>query len=159
MGLDASLECVVSLSLDNDESLRLRESIKNLFGPFKMLGNAKAGDTFTGFIPVSVNFEVMYWRKAHDIHNWFVENIQDGKDEDCGRRYCLGASKLHELLMVVNKMVESYETIPKEDQEYLSREITMTRETKEGLEKLLTWYEALPKTIQLHVYFYYHATW
>ena len=26
--------------------------------------------------------EVMYWRKANYIHNWFVENIQNGSD-DC----------------------------------------------------------------------------
>jgi hypothetical protein len=25
--------------------------------------------------------EVMYWRKANAIHNWFVENVQDGIDE------------------------------------------------------------------------------
>jgi len=24
-----------------------------------------------------------YWRKANSIHNWFVDNVQDGKD-DCG---------------------------------------------------------------------------
>ena len=27
--------------------------------------------------------EVAYWRKANQIHQWFVENVQDGKD-DCG---------------------------------------------------------------------------
>ena len=27
--------------------------------------------------------EVAYWRKANQIHNWFVENVQDGID-DCG---------------------------------------------------------------------------
>ena len=26
--------------------------------------------------------EAAYWRKANQIHNWFVENIQDGED-DC----------------------------------------------------------------------------
>lgn len=30
----------------------------------------------------SIFSEEMYWRKARDIHKWFVENIQDGKD-DC----------------------------------------------------------------------------
>lgn len=28
-------------------------------------------------------WEVGYWRKANQIHNWFVENVQDGID-DCG---------------------------------------------------------------------------
>lgn len=27
--------------------------------------------------------EVAYWRKANQIHNWFVENVQNGID-DCG---------------------------------------------------------------------------
>lgn len=27
--------------------------------------------------------DVGYWRKANQIHNWFVENVQDGED-DCG---------------------------------------------------------------------------
>lgn len=28
-----------------------------------------------------ISFEIGYWRKANAIHNWFVEHIQDGKDE------------------------------------------------------------------------------
>jgi hypothetical protein len=27
--------------------------------------------------------EVTYWRKANQIHNWFVENIHNGIDEPC----------------------------------------------------------------------------
>ncbi len=30
--------------------------------------------------------EVMYWRKANHIHDWFVQNCQDGKDE-CQESY------------------------------------------------------------------------
>ncbi len=30
---------------------------------------------------LTVNVTVAYWRKANAIHNWFVENVQDGKDE------------------------------------------------------------------------------
>jgi len=29
----------------------------------------------------TVDFQVGYWRKANAIHNWFVENVQDGVDE------------------------------------------------------------------------------
>lgn len=28
-----------------------------------------------------VEAEIGYWRKANQIHNWFVQNIQDGVDE------------------------------------------------------------------------------
>lgn len=30
----------------------------------------------------SIKVEAGYWRKAYQIHRWFVENIQDGED-DC----------------------------------------------------------------------------
>ncbi len=33
-----------------------------------------------GFIEIS--FEIGYWRKANQIHNWFVKNVQNGTD-DC----------------------------------------------------------------------------
>ena len=35
---------------------------------------------------LTVSIEVGYWRKANAIHNWFVENVQNGED-DCGRYY------------------------------------------------------------------------
>jgi hypothetical protein len=28
-----------------------------------------------------ISIDAMYWRKANQIHNWFVENVQDGMDE------------------------------------------------------------------------------
>mgnify|MGYP003638281226 CR=1 FL=1 len=40
--------------------------------------------------------EVGYWRKANQIHQWFVKNVQDGKDE-CEETY-LEREKLEELL-------------------------------------------------------------
>lgn len=35
---------------------------------------------------VTLTNRVGYWRKANAIHNWFVENVQGGKDE-CQRSY------------------------------------------------------------------------
>lgn len=40
--------------------------------------------------------QVAYWRKANQIHNWFVENVQDGND-DCGY-YEVSRQQLQELL-------------------------------------------------------------
>jgi hypothetical protein len=34
----------------------------------------------------NIECEMMYWRKANAIHKWFVDNVQDGKD-DCGEYY------------------------------------------------------------------------
>ncbi len=40
--------------------------------------------------------EVGYWRKANQIHRWFVENVQDGVD-NCGDYY-VERNQLQELL-------------------------------------------------------------
>ncbi|WP_133174924.1 hypothetical protein [Heyndrickxia sporothermodurans] len=42
--------------------------------------------------------EVGYWRKANQIHAWFVENVQDGND-DC-ELYPVSKAKLEKLLGV-----------------------------------------------------------
>lgn len=44
----------------------------------------------------SVETEVMYWRKANQVHRWFVENCQDGRDE-CQSSY-VDTEQLQELL-------------------------------------------------------------
>jgi len=53
----------------------------------------------------SLNVEVMvgYWRKANAIHNWFVQNCQDGVDE-CQRTY-VERTKLEELRDLCKKVL------------------------------------------------------
>ena len=34
-----------------------------------------------GFEPKTVTVEAAYWRKANQIHAWFVKHVQDGEDE------------------------------------------------------------------------------
>lgn len=46
-----------------------------------------------------------YWRKANQIHGWFVANVQDGVD-DC-KQYYVGTSKLEELLAECKKVKEA----------------------------------------------------
>lgn len=46
--------------------------------------------------------EVAYWRKANQIHNWFVENVQNGVD-DCGS-YEVTKEQLTELLNICEKV-------------------------------------------------------
>ena len=48
--------------------------------------------------------EIGYWRKANQIHKWFVDNVQEGKD-DCGDYY-VNKSDL-ETLLGVCKQVEA----------------------------------------------------
>ena len=46
--------------------------------------------------------EAGYWRKANQIHRWFVENVQNGVD-NCGEYY-VGSEKLTELLELCKKV-------------------------------------------------------
>lgn len=55
------------------------------------------------------------WRKANAIHNWFVENVQDGED-DC-RPYCLDSAILDELRDVCVRLLASKD--PKDAEELL----------------------------------------
>ena len=55
---------------------------------------ASGFSSYNGFALVKV--EVGYWRKANQIHGWFVDNVQDGVD-DCGT-YQVSREKIAELL-------------------------------------------------------------
>jgi hypothetical protein len=48
----------------------------------------------------------MTWRKANQIHRWFVENIQKGED-DC-KRYYVGLDKLRALVAACQKVSENH---------------------------------------------------
>lgn len=50
---------------------------------------------------VSVN--AAYWRKANQIHQWFVNNVQDGND-NCGEYY-VSDEQLEELRSVCNEIL------------------------------------------------------
>lgn len=43
----------------------------------------------------SIRITIGYWRKANAVHNWFVQNVQDGED-NC-RPYYVDTDKLKEL--------------------------------------------------------------
>lgn len=63
--------------------------------------------------PVNVKFNrlesiierVGYWRKANQIHGWFVENVQDGVD-DC-RDYLVTQQKLEALLADIDTVLNA----------------------------------------------------
>jgi hypothetical protein len=50
---------------------------------------------------VHVEVTCAYWRKANQIHAWFVNNVQQGND-DCGEYY-VSHEKLKSLLDLVNR--------------------------------------------------------
>ena len=47
-----------------------------------------------------VSFEIGYWRKANQIHKWFVDNCQEGKDE------CQSSEVSREQLEILLKICE-----------------------------------------------------
>jgi hypothetical protein len=82
MGLDMHLAAKLYLGVDRDAEIK--EVIKKV-------NPANLGSFELEFL----EFEVGYWRKANQIHEWFVQNVQDGKD-DC-RNYYVSFRKLREL--------------------------------------------------------------
>lgn len=51
--------------------------------------------------------EVGYWRKANQIHNWFVNNVQNGED-NCGE-YHVYEEQLEELLGLCKQVLTNNE--------------------------------------------------
>lgn len=51
--------------------------------------------------------DVGYWRKANAIHRWFVDNVQDGKD-NCAKYY-VGETKFDELLRLCKEVMANPE--------------------------------------------------
>lgn len=51
-----------------------------------------------------VEVEARYWRKANQIHKWFVDNVQGGAD-DCGN-YAVSVEQLEELRELILEAIE-----------------------------------------------------
>lgn len=54
---------------------------------------------------INISFEVGYWRKSNQIHNWFVKNVQNKKD-DCGNYY-VSRDDLKDLVKLCRKVKKS----------------------------------------------------
>ena len=59
---------------------------------------------------VKITEDVGYWRKANQIHNWFVQNVQGGVD-DCRQVY-VPKAKLKELLNVCKEVLADHDKAP-----------------------------------------------
>lgn len=64
---------------------------------FKEILKAVNGEKFvdTDLPSINIDLKVGYWRKANQIHQWFVDNVQDGND-NCAEYY-VDRDKLIEL--------------------------------------------------------------
>ena len=120
-------------------------------------------------MPGKVNYvtsEVLYWRKANAIHNWFVKNVQDGED-DC-RKYYVPFKKLIELRDTLKEILENKDKVEEllptihgfffgvhDYDEYYFNEITRTEMELTNL---------IDDLLKNHLYesyysFYYQSSW
>lgn len=60
---------------------------------------------FKNLRSADVCIEIGYWRKANEIHNWFVNNVQDGED-NC-REYYVDPKHIEELLATVREVLDN----------------------------------------------------
>ena len=63
----------------------------------------------------SIMKQVGYWRKANEIHNWFVENVQDG-DDDCDYHNECTRGILEDLLNTCKTVLDSCDTTYRDGQ-------------------------------------------
>lgn len=79
--------------------------------------------TIDGVVMAGVNWvatEVAYWRKANQIHNWFVENVQHGED-NCGT-YDVSNDDLIDLVKLCKEVLASRDPSiadPREDANFV----------------------------------------
>ena len=116
-------------------------------------------DVATDIYGVNVEVVCVYWRKANQIHKWFVDNVQGGND-NCGEYY-VSQNKLQELLDLVNRALAERNPAllsPQEGFFFGSTDIDEwywqdLKNTKEKLERIF----ALPQLSDLS--FYYSSSW
>lgn len=106
--------------------------------------------------------DVGYWRKANAIHQWFVDNVQDGED-DCGS-YEVSKEAMLQLLSLVNAVIANHDMaktlLPTQEgfffggteyDEYYCEDLELTRDI---LTQCIQEFEQNPRS-----YFMYHSSW
>lgn len=134
MGLDMYLRAKRYLSDWRDSDKPIIEGMK------KIPGLVPEGAT-----PNGVQCEAMYWRKANHVHQWFVQNVQDGVD-NCGY-YWVSRERLQELVDLCKSIVADHslakKLLPTQDgfffgsTEYDEWYFSDLQDTVDGLEKAL----------------------
>lgn len=96
MGLDMYLSAKKYMSryFDPTDTEKIK-GINELFGV--------EGDEDGDYGAQEVTFRVAYWRKANAIHQWFVDNVQEGTD-DCGE-YHVSREQLKQLMELCEQII------------------------------------------------------
>lgn len=84
-------------------------NVKGIIKLTEGVENKKVAITLNRVSEITEN--VAYWRKVNAVHNWFVENIQDGND-NC-EEYYLSSDKMKELVELCKTSIEIVKKSPK----------------------------------------------
>jgi hypothetical protein len=107
----------------------------------------------------TVSVYIGYWRQVNAIHKWFIDNVQDGKD-DC-REYRVSREKLMELLLVCSTALTTKNaTVLPPHGGFLFGSTTIDAEYWNDLTQtlvMLTFILNNPKFKNMN--FYYQASW
>lgn len=103
MGLDMYMSIRKYESLSSyDENFK--EKVSGFYPPELQAFQQKNSER--NFLSKETEYQVGYWRKANAIHNWFVENCADGKDE-CQPIH-VNKDELQELLDTCQKVLKDH---------------------------------------------------
>ncbi len=145
MGLDMYLSAKRYIWKSSDNDNDIQDKLNKVMGE----------DLPEGMRVNEVCVDAMYWRKANAIHNWFVENCQDG-DDNC-QEYFVSREQIQELRDLCLAELGGEECLEPIDgfffgstdkDEYFYQDL---QETVNGLNKVLS----LPNGYE----FYYRASW
>ena len=145
------------LDRDNDLGLDSPEVVNPLWNDIVNISGMS--DVATDIYGVHVEVTCAYWRKANQIHAWFVKNVQGGND-NCGEYY-VSHEKLKELLTTCQQALFSKDPSllpPQEGFFFGGTDIDEwywldLKNTKDKLDRVF----ALPEMSKLS--FYYTSSW
>lgn len=123
----------------------------------------RGGKPYPDIDPKKVSYiieQVAYWRKANQIHHWFVQNCQNGND-DCGEHY-VSREQLTELSRLCEEVLadptKAAELLPTEagfffgDTEYGDYYFAVLKRTVQQLKPLI-------EGPMLEANYEYHSSW
>ena len=100
MGLDQYLHATLYTSKAEWRG----EEINKLYSDIINLTNASKFAIKSDYASASVEVMVAQWRKANAIHQWFVDNCQNGED-DCRKTY-VSRDDLQKLIALCKEVIE-----------------------------------------------------
>lgn len=122
-----------------------------------------------------IRTKICYWRKVNCVHQWFVDNVQNGVD-DCGH-YNVTVEQLRELASVVANVLAAYDEDPDKGVDVAEQELPTTSgfffgstdydrwywldlmDTRVQLDKALKLAEHDPDDFWAAPDFVYHSSW